>query len=170
MKRLYSYGIPLFIAAMALTAHCGSNSEKKTEQGSEQKIAVVTVDSVTARAGDSLSVPIRLDNGEAIAGIQLKIQFDPMVMAVGKPRVTPRAAEMIVMDNVKENILFIMMYNMSRKNVEPGKGPILMIPLKISKGATGTSILEVKEALLARQDAQSVPSSSKSGKVVIRGH
>ena len=168
MKRVSSFCCILFIAAVVLTSYCGSDAEKKGEKKGEMKTAIVSIDSVVAKAGDSLDVPISLENSEAIAGMQLKIQFDPKSLTFDKPKLTARSPDMLVMHNVKENVLLIMMYNLSGKSMAPGAGPVLMIPTKVSTQATGSCTLDLMEAILAKQDAQTVPSSWKSGKVVIK--
>ena len=168
MKRVSSFCRILFITAIVFTAYCGSNAEKKVEKKVEGATAIVSIDNIFANAGDSLDVPISLENSQAIAGMQLKIQFDPKMLTVDKPRNTKRSTEMLVMHNVKENVLLIMLYNLSGKSMAPGTGPVLMVPIKVSKGATGSSALDLMEAILAKQDAQIVPATWKSGKVTIK--
>ena len=168
MKKFSLLCYVLFTIMVFFTAYCGSSAEKKGEKKSEKMGAIVTIDSVVAKAGDSLNVPISLENSEAIAGMQLKIQFDPKILTVDKPMVTKRSTEMLVMHNVKNNELLIMMYNLSGKSIDPGTGPVLMIPMKVSQSAVGSSALDLLEAILAKQDAQTVQSTWKSGEVVIK--
>lgn len=168
MKRVSSLSVVLLVTAVIFTAYCGANGEKKSEKKVSKKGATVSIDSVEARAGDSLDVPISLENEEAIAGMQLKIQFDPKMVTVHKPRATERSTEMLVMHNVKDSVLVLMMYNMSGKSIGPGSGPILMLPVKAFEDTTGSSNLDLKEVILAKQNAQTVPASSRSGKVTIK--
>jgi len=153
---------------IVLTAYCGSNAQKKAEKDADMQGTMVMIDSVAVKSGDSLDVPVRLNNTEAVAGMQMRIQFDQKMISVGKPKLTSRSTDMLVMHNVKESELLVMMYNLSGKSIAPGKGSVLTIPVTVARGASGSCTLDLKEAILARQDAQTIPSARKSGMVVVR--
>ena len=167
MKRVSSFLGVLFVTSAFFVTHCGCSAEKKVEKKEEKKTAIVSIDTVQTWAGDSLDVPVFLENDEAIAGVQLKIQFDPRVLTIGKPVAAERSGDMLVMHNVKDNELLVMMYSMSGDSIASGNGPILMLPLSISGDAAGSSSLDLREVILAKRDAQTVSASSRSGKLVI---
>lgn len=168
MRRVPSLFMVFLITIVVFTAYCGSGAEKKVENKGEEPRATVTVDSVNARAGDSVDVAIRMDNTEAIGGLQFRIGFDVNKVTLDKPKTTKRSSEMLVMHNIKGNELLIMMYNLSGKSIPPGRGTILRLPVKVSGNATGSSVLDLREAILATHNAQTVPSTWTSGAVNIR--
>lgn len=168
MRRLPSLFMVLFTTIVVFTAYCGSGAEKKAEKKGEETKARVTIDSLVAKAGDSLDVPIRLENNVAIGGMQLRVRFDIGKVTVEKPKTTGRSSEMLVMHNVKDNELLLMMYNLSGKSINPGSGPILLLPVKVSREASGTCALDLKEAIVATHDAQNIPTTWASGEIHIR--
>ena len=167
MRRVPSLFMVLITTIVVFTAYCGSGAEKKVEKKGEEGKAMVTVDSVKVGAGDSADVAIRMENTEAIGGMQFRIGFDATKVTLDKPKTTKRSSEMLVMHNIKDNELLIMMYNLSGKSISAGRGTVLRLPVKVSEKASGSSILDLREVILATHNAQTVPSAWKSGLVTI---
>ena len=166
MKNVPSLYVVMLVTAIAFSAHCGSKSEVEKEV--ETMVRTISVGSVVSEPGGSIDIPISLDCDVEIAGVQLSIQFDSSVVTLDKPRTTRRSTDMMVMHNIKEEELLLMLYNMSGKTIPPGSGPILMLPAEVAQNATGTIDLNLTKAMLATQDAQTIPVSSESGKITIR--
>jgi hypothetical protein len=166
MKNISSVHVMLLVMAVACIANCGSESEVKEQM--EQKETTITIGSVTARPGESILVPISMGNSVEVAGVQLNIEFDSRLVSVDKPETAKRCPDMMIMHNVKENELLLMLYDMGGKTIPPGSGPILMLPVTLTQNATGTISLNLTKALLATQDAQTVPVSSEPGKITVR--
>ncbi|UCE20294.1 MAG: hypothetical protein JSV84_08150 [Gemmatimonadota bacterium] len=166
MKKISPLYVAVFITAVAVLANCGSKSEVEENVGT--KDSAITVGSVVARPGGNVEVPISLESHVDIAGVQLNIQFDSNAVTVDAPRTTSRTADMMVMHNIKERELLLMLYDMSGKTISPGSGPILMLPVNVAQNASGTISLDLTKAMLATQDAQTIPVSSGSGKITIR--
>ena len=168
MKKIASLIGVLFMAMVVFTAYCGSGGEKKDEQKRPLGQATVTMDTIVARAGDSLDVAVSLENDIAIGGMQLKIGFDAGVLAFGKPTLTKRSAELIVMNNTKNNELMLMVYSMGGKSISPGKGPIIMLPVKVAAQASGVYGLDLREVIVATHDARSVPATWAPGALNVK--
>lgn len=166
MKKISPVYVVMLALIAALLLKCGSESE--VEKKVEAQDTFITIGSVTARPDATVDVPITLSNSVAIAGVQLSILFDSDDVTFDKPRTTKRCTDMMLMHNVKENELLLMMYNMSGQTIPPGNGSILMLPVKVAQDASGIVNLDLTKALLATQDAQTIPVSSESGKITIR--
>lgn len=128
-----------------------------SDVGSVEMARVSTGDVLTPQTGVIVEVPIVVSTINSISGMQISLKYNTESMTPGTPATTPRTAGMSVAHNVDSGRIVILMYDVSGKTIEPGNGPVLILPFTLSQDVRGKSELVFQEVILADAEAQAIP-------------
>jgi len=114
-------------------------------------------------SGQDNNTLVQANLTDEIAGLQLRISYDPKNLTLGKPAVTGRTSGMTLSTQFKDGELIVLMYNLNGLGIKPGDGPILSIPSSVKTDSKGTNGLQLKEVILVGTDAHEIPVSIITG-------
>jgi parallel beta-helix repeat protein len=114
-------------------------------------------------SGQDNNTLVQANLTDEIAGLQLRISYDPKNLTLGKPAVTGRTSGMTLSTQFKDGELIVLMYNLNGLGIKPGDGPILSIPSSVKTDSKGTNGLQLKEVILVGTDAHEIPVSIVTG-------
>jgi parallel beta-helix repeat protein len=114
-------------------------------------------------SGQDNNTLVQANLTDEIAGLQLRISYDPKNLILGKPAVTGRTSGMTLSTQFKDGELIILMYSLNGSGIKPGDGPILSIPSTVNSDAQGITGLQIKYVVLVGTDAREIPVSIITG-------
>lgn len=140
--------------------------------GAEERVEKATVelwpgDALAAVSGETVHLPVAVSTSTPLAGVQLRLSFDPAKMVPGKPELTDRSADMTVAYNAQDGELTVIVYSASGKVISAGEGPVVSVPFKVADFGPWTSDLGLKfeEVILASPEAEAIPVTVKPASV-----
>lgn len=102
---------------------------------------------LTVRAGQRLTIPVKLDTAEGLESVKLKLRYDPKaikVIAVRRGSLTQDFGWFI--DHSRKGYISIDMSRLGR--MAGGEGDLILIEVRIKPGARGAVQLDLEEATL----------------------
>ncbi len=116
--------------------------------------------------GSQVTVPLDLQNGDVVKGLQTDIAFAPSVVSYVSGAAAPRAGTMSFSASVVGgNTLRVVMYYADQSSLAPGSGSIASLVFQLI-GSEGTSSpLTPESTLLSGPDGQLLPVTSVAGHI-----
>jgi hypothetical protein len=123
-----------------------------------EPMAIVRLDYDDLQPGATGEVKVLADLEVAVAGAQIKIDYDPEQLSFETPRLSDWSDKFIAeYKDDKQGNLTVLLYNLSNDPISPGKGNILSLPVTVSPNVTNNIKLEIDEIVLADQNAVEIP-------------
>jgi hypothetical protein len=132
-----------------------------------EPLAYLHLDYDSLQAGSEGKIDLWADLKTPIAGVQLKIEYDPEQLTFSVPALTSRSAGLNIFykDDRKGN-LTVLFYRFFGKPIDSGKGSILSLPVVTSSNFDKEKMqLYLKEAILADPEAVVIP--IEKGEVIL---
>jgi hypothetical protein len=108
--------------------------------------------------GTTGEVKVFADLEVAVAGAQIKIDYDSEQLSFEAPRLSGWSDRFIAeYKDDKQGELVILLYNLSNDPISPGEGDMLSLPVTVSSDATNKIKLQIDEIVLADQNAVEIP-------------
>jgi hypothetical protein len=85
----------------------------------------------TSDGQEQVEIPIWIDSQEDFAGVELKLSYDPTLLAPGEPRLTERSVGMTVVSNAGNGELSIVVFSTDGTVIPSGSGPVLKVPFVV---------------------------------------
>ncbi|MFQ6094078.1 MAG: choice-of-anchor D domain-containing protein, partial [bacterium] len=107
----------------------------------------------------SIELPIFVDSAIDIAGMQLKLSYNPTAQTLGTPQLSGRSAHMTLASNATSGELTILVYSPEGEAIPAGTGPVLTIPLQThdTRRKRQDATPEFSEVVLAGEGCQEIP-------------
>jgi hypothetical protein len=126
-------------------------------------MATVRLDYQDLAPGSSGEVKVLADTKVPVAGAQLQIDYDPVVLTLKAPRLSDRSGHFIVESHDDgKGKLKVVLYNFSNDPISAGEGTILSIPASVSPNAPEDLKIELKKVVLSDQKAVLLPTEGES--------
>jgi len=131
-------------------------------------LAVVDLDLEGVKKGTDNRIYVHSEELVPVAGVQLKLRYDPDEITFSSPLATDRSDDFIIQykDNGKGDLVLVM-YNLSGKSIEPGEGNILSLPVHVAPGLKGEPQVEINEAVMADPGAVVIPVGRKGTRLPV---
>jgi hypothetical protein len=131
-------------------------------------LAVVDLDLEGVKKGTDNRIYVHSEELVPVAGVQLKLGYDPDEITFSSPLATDRSDDFIIQykDNGKGEMVLVM-YNLSGKSIEPGEGNILSLPVNVAPGLKGEPQVEINEAIMADPGAVVIPVGRKGARLPV---
>lgn len=104
-----------------------------------------------------------LDNGNAyvwgnldvpVAGVQLKLNYDPSQIAISAPKLTERTGDFTLAYSDKDGVLTLLLFDLRGGAISTGEGNLFRLPVEaVSEGDS----LEISQAIMADTTASCLP-------------
>jgi hypothetical protein len=113
---------------------------------------------------DSNMVYVDLENLRGVAGVQIRITHNMLILA-REAETTDRSAMMTIDSKIDSNCIQVLLFNTSLDTIASGSGPILRIPFYISPDAKSgdSTLLQIERIILSDVDASEIVSESADG-------
>jgi hypothetical protein len=114
------------------------------------------------KKGSDTRILVHSEHLVPVAGVQLKLRYDPNQMSFSPPVTTDLTNDFIVQykDEGKGKITLVM-YNMAGKSIESGEGNILSLPVVLKTGLKDDPQVEIEEVIMADPEAVGIPVGKK---------
>jgi hypothetical protein len=122
-------------------------------------LAYLHLDYDSLQAGSEGKINLWADLKTPVAGVQLKIKYDPEQLTFSAPSLTSRSTGLNILykDDGKGN-LSVLFYRFFGKPIDPGEGNILSLPVTVKPGFDKEKLqLYLKEAILSDPEAVVIP-------------
>ena len=146
-----------------------SDSAGKTQPGDDgiparEGPAVLTVERVRGRAGETIKVIVKVENPRGMSGGNMVLAYNPGVVEPVKVKPGNLLDGLIPVSNLKasENTISIAWFGLKGKTSD---GALLEISFRLKE--KGKSPLEIKELSLVNSEAEEIPVESADGQIVI---
>ena len=127
----------------------------------------VSIPSLTADAGSSITVPVNVDDAKGISGGDITVTFDQTILTAKEAKATELTKSLNFMPNIMAGEVTVSMAGV--KGIAEGRGAIVEIAFEVSataKGGTSTP-LTFKEAALYDELGGDIPVDMVNGSVTI---
>jgi hypothetical protein len=116
----------------------------------------------------TVDVPIWVDSGVEIVGVDVRIGFDGNIVQAMAPRPGPAFSAAAIQSNVGEHEVFVSMVTDSRPQ-QPGPQILLVIPMAPGPNADQDSFstIEILHAAISGPDAEAFNIRTKDGNITI---
>ncbi len=110
--------------------------------------ATLTIPNSKAAPGDQVTIPIIIDNSAGIAGIELKVEFDPNILTAVEVLTTSITSGFTIVDSIGPGVIAISMAKAT--SLSAGSGKLIEIVFRVNINATGneSSSLIITRAFL----------------------
>jgi len=131
-------------------------------------LAVVDLDLDGLTKGTDSHIYVHSKELVPVAGVQLKLKYDPGEMSFSSPEGTERADDFIIQyRDDGQGQLALVMYNLAGKSIEPGEGNILSLPVNLKPGFKDEPKVEIEEAVMADPGAVVIPVGRKGTRLPV---
>ncbi|MFQ6092431.1 MAG: DUF6073 family protein [bacterium] len=115
---------------------------------------IIEVEEKYAKTGERILLPVSVEAGEAISGVQFTLSYNASRLTPLTPQLTERSAEMELASNAVDGELMVLIYSLEGKAIPAGHGPIVQVPFKVADFGRRTLDfgLEFKEVIVAGED------------------
>jgi len=136
--------------------------------GFSAPLVVVDLDLDGLKKGTDDRIYVHSEEIVPVAGVQLKLEYDPDQLSFSSPLVTDRSSDFIIQykDEGKGELILVM-YNLSGGAIEPGAGNIISLPAKLKPGLEGDPEIDIKEAIVADPGAAVIPVGKKGTRLPV---
>jgi hypothetical protein len=118
--------------------------------GLSSPLVVVDLDLEGLSEGTDDRIYIHSEELVPVAGVQLKLKYDPDELSFSSPLVTDRSNNFIIQyKDEGKGELTVVMYNMAGKSIQPGEGNILSLPATLKPGLKGDPQVVIDEVVMA---------------------
>ncbi len=127
---------PLQPGIYMITLTVGDGKDQSTRSKTIEVVSGVTelsigsTPTIDANPGDSIQIPIIMDNVEPVRGLQMDITADMSKITFGDPEMTERVPDgfNIASNIIEPDTLRIILFPIPDEVIPPGSGPIINIP------------------------------------------
>jgi len=125
----------------------------------------------TAYAGQTTSVPVRVNNSAGVSAFQLDLRYDPALLS--ETQVTPGPAlagnGWCFSSRLDAGRVQVLAYNDQALFLPPGEQELLRLSFRAGAAANGTqAVIEVRRALLSDAGGEEIACTTANGQVLIR--
>jgi hypothetical protein len=121
-------------------------------------MATVKLDYEDLQAGTTGEVKVLADLEVPVAGVQIKVDYDPKQLSFEAPRLSDWSNKFIAeYKDDKQGKLTVLLYNLSNDPISTGEGKLLSLPVTVSPDAINQIKLGIDEIVLADQKAVEIP-------------
>jgi hypothetical protein len=131
-------------------------------------LAVVDLDLDDLKKGTDDRIYVHSQELVPVAGVQLKLKYDPDEISFSSPVVTDRSDDFIIQyKDEGKGELTLVMYNLSGKSIDPGEGRIISLPVNLRPGFKGEPRIEINQAVMADPGAVVIPVGRKGTRLPV---
>jgi len=123
-----------------------------TQTLSSYSLATIAIEQLPGQLGSKIEIAINATFDVPVAGIQLKLSFDPAILKSVKPEITTRTEMMALESKVSGTELTVLIYNLSGESIPAGSGSILSIVVTTNVSRTNGNNIKIEEALLVSKN------------------
>ncbi|MFA5032450.1 MAG: C25 family cysteine peptidase [bacterium] len=155
------YGLRHIFNSNFLSNKLVGKSILKSSNLKTQDTAMINISSCLGTPGsDSNMVYINLENSIGVAGVQIKIAYDTLLLRARDAKTTPRSNMMSIDSKIGTNYIQILLFNTSLDTIASDTGSITGIPFYVSPNATpgDSTLLHIGELTLSDINANAIPS------------
>jgi len=132
----------------------------------ERKVKISLPDT-TASPGDTLIVPLNVDDASDVAGAEIVITYDPKVLTALEARTTDLTEGFSIADSVSQGKIAITLAK--GKGISEGGGSLVDITFRVTGSPGDTSSLVLKKVELYDEETNPIPAEMEDGRVTVRG-
>jgi hypothetical protein len=136
--------------------------------GFSAPLAIVNLDLENLTKGEGDRIFVHSDHLVPVAGVQLKLRYDPDQMSFSSPEATDLSNDFIVQyKDQGRGKMTVVMYNLDGKSIESGEGNILSLPVELKAGTEDDLKVEIEEVIMADPEAVGIPVGKKGTRLPI---
>ncbi|MGB2696491.1 MAG: T9SS type A sorting domain-containing protein [Candidatus Zixiibacteriota bacterium] len=125
-------------------------------------LAVVDLDLESLKKGADNRIFVHSENLVPVAGVQLKLRYDPDQISFSPPVTTDLTNDFIIQyKDEGKGKMTVVMYNMAGKSIQSGEGNILSLPVELKAGSEGDPQVEIEQVIMADPEAVGIPVGKK---------
>jgi hypothetical protein len=117
-------------------------------------IPAVVLSDVVALPNRTASVPVEVVSESDLAGLLLRLAYDPSAMTVGRPQLSERASGMELDYGLVDGELLVLVSSLAGQTIKAGSGAVLQMPFAVGEGTKGSVSIEVIEPIVFTADEQ----------------
>ncbi|HOX84525.1 MAG TPA: choice-of-anchor D domain-containing protein [bacterium] len=159
----------VFNAILSITSNGGNAQIALTGEGIyDAPDITLTIPDTTLSAfpGDTIKVPIYVNNAAGIAGAEIKIGYNPLVIQAIRGDTTSLTTSFSLRDSVSSNVIA---FSLLRANgLTGGSGAIVNLVFQVVTETTDSSAVEFLIARLFAENTIPIPADTINGKVVVK--
>lgn len=142
----------------------GKVQPEDDEKPAREGPAVLTVEKVKGRAGETIKIIVKVENPRGMAGGNMVLAYNPKVVEPVKVKAGSLLGGIIPIANLKssENTISIAWLGLKGKTSD---GALLEISFRLKE--KGESLLEISELSLVNSEGDEIPVESADGRIVI---
>ncbi len=130
--------------------------------GLSSPLAIVDLDLESLKKGSDAQILVHSEHLVPVAGVQLKLRYDPNQMSFSSPVTTDLTNDFIIQyKDEGKGKMTVVMYNMAGKSIESGEGNILALPVVLKTGLKDDPQVEIEEVIMADPEAVGIPVGKK---------
>ena len=132
-----------------------------------EKGVSLQIPTLSARPGDTLTVPILVNDASEIAGAEIVVTYDPEVLTALEVKTTDLTQDFSIADSVSQGKVAITLA--SGEGISEGSGNLVDIVFKITGSSGDSTSLVLKKAKLYDEGTNPISVETEDGKVRVIG-
>ncbi|MBI4553538.1 MAG: cadherin-like domain-containing protein, partial [Candidatus Latescibacteria bacterium] len=129
--------------------------------------ALIYLGEIQGRENKQQVVPVEVDFGDAVAGIQLTLAYDPAALHIGEPEPTDQIAGMTFESDNTGGTLRILVYSTEGRSIRPGAGALFYLPVTLQSDVRNEGMVRLSHAVVADVRANPVSTTVTNDRVHI---